>query len=212
MAKLKDWDFTMQRRFGTVLFLMYFSLAVFAGDDNTKKVMNQQGLITTMSFGDLAPVNRYIQIISSSAVDTSVTSIFDYQFDSVDSYFFLSNAFCSGCEKKSFRFYKDPYDLYYRIFFDKDHVQCIDVSLPLLDQGYAPSLNRENYGYGQNFYIRYFNNGYYKIYHSSGKILSLNPNPDCFPKIKLIDDNDSPYSYWFFIDPVTKKVLTPKNF
>ncbi len=182
------------------------------GDDKeVKKTVSQQGLITTISIGDNAPVNRYLYIVSYAAIANNPLPSLSV-FDSLPEKFFLGTAFCNNCAEKLFRFYKDPYEPFYRIFFDKDHQQCVDVSLSLIDPSYSPFIAKINYGWGQNFYVRYNLNGSFKIFHSSGKILTLNPNERTSLRLVLKDDDSSVYALWIFVDPTTKKILLPEDF
>lgn len=188
-------------------------LNAFGGGDDkeVKKSVSQQGLITTISVGDNAPINRYLYIVSYAAIANNPLPSVSI-FDSLPEKFFLGTAFCNNCAEKLFRFYKDPYEPFYRIFFDKDHQQCVDVSLSLIDPSYSPFISKINYGWGQNFYVRYNLNGAFKIFHSSGKTLTLNPNERTTPRLMLTEDDFSVYTLWFFVDPTTKKILFPEDF
>lgn len=172
-----------------------------------KIAYDNSGLITTYSVGDKAPTGQYFYIVSSMAVDSTSENV---EIDSISKNLMLSSTFYNPQSDSVFRFDKDPYELYYKILLGRSYQSAIDVTTNTLQPCQSLSVNKINYGSGQHFYLKHMGNGRYKIYHCSGKIvtISLNKTNNSSNAI-LTDDTDSPESEWIFIDSGTLEIYKP---
>ncbi len=196
-------------RFFLIVSFLFILADTFAGDNDSKKKkeIDQQGLITTLSYGDPAPLGRYFFIVSAMAADSLDNHVYT---DSISKSLLLSNAFYTPQNEPIFRFDKDPYEQYYKIFLGREHQSCVDVTYDYFQPIQGLSINPMNYGNGQNFYLRHQGNGRYKIYHSSGKVIAVNLNRSYHgSNIVLLEDSDSLELQWIFVDPVSFEIYKP---
>jgi hypothetical protein len=176
-------------------------------DDRKKRDSEQQGLITTLSFGDPAPLGRYFLIVSAMAADSLTTHVYT---DSISKNLLLSNAFCAPQTEPIFRFDKDPYEQYYKIILGRAHQSCIDVTQDYFQYTQSLVVNSINYGKGQNFYLKHQGNGRYKIFHSSGKVVAINLNRGYHElSAVLVEDSHSLETQWVFVDPYSHEIYKP---
>lgn len=198
----------MVRIFATVLFLsITIGLHADWNGSSKKKDGDNPGLITTLSFGDPAPMDRYFCIVSSLALDSTSRTI---KTDSILSNLILSNAFPNSISDPVFRFDKDPYEQYYKILLGKTHDNCIDVAYDILTHRQDVVISGIGYGKGQNFYLKHVCNGRYKIFHSTGKVLALNLAGNSNEStVSLVDDNNCAEVLWIFVDPSSYEVYQP---
>ncbi|MDD2565128.1 MAG: hypothetical protein PHU27_13025 [Salinivirgaceae bacterium] len=196
-------------RFFVTLFFLIIAVGAFAdwNGNSKKKEGDDPGLITTFSFGDRAPMDRYFHIVSALASDSSTMVL---KTDSIAQSMFLCNAFPLPICDPVFRFDKDPYDQYYKILLGKTHDNCMDVMYNYSEQTQRVVISHIGYGMGQSFYLKHIGNGRYKIFHSSGKALSIRSSADTAEsEVFLVDDINQPEVFWMFIDPSSNEVYQP---
>ncbi|HOG20774.1 MAG TPA: hypothetical protein PKW37_10075 [Salinivirgaceae bacterium] len=193
--------------FTILVSLIFLFTGVDEKDDSKKRAHENLGLITTYCKGDKAPTGHYFYIVSSIAIDSTTANV---DIDIISKNLMLSNAFYNPQYDSVFRFDKDPYELYYKILLGRSCQSAIDVTTNILQPCQSLSVNMINNGSGQNFYLKHVGNGRYKIYHCSGKIvtISLNKANNCSNAI-LTDDTDSPESKWIFVDSGTHEIYKP---
>ncbi len=197
--------------FYTILFslsLLFSSISTDGNINGRKTCPDNQGLINTYSIGDKAPTGHYFYIISSFAVDSTTANV---DIESISKGLMLSSAFYSPQSESVFRFDKDPYELYYKIILGHSNQNAVDLITDILQSNQSLSVNTINYGSGQNFYLKYVGNGRYKIFHCSGKVvtISFNKYNDSSNAI-LTDDINSPESEWVFVDSETLEIYKPQ--
>ncbi|MFO7865072.1 MAG: RICIN domain-containing protein [Salinivirgaceae bacterium] len=113
----------------------------------------------------------------------------------------------NGPDRK-YRIEQIPGDRYYRIFVDNSNHYCVDLKSNHSKNGQNIHVWGKNGSDAQKFYFKKQNNGSYKIFHKSGRLICLaGRSSNNGSNIHLWDNHDGPWVEWNFIDTRTGRVV-----
>lgn len=117
-----------------------------------------------------------------------------------------------GGKDRLYRVVKNFDSPYYQIYVGNTSDGVVDVDGGKTENGTNVQIWKKNNNPAQDFYFKHLGEGRYKIYHKSGRIVTLKSRKnDNGTNVHLWADHDGIHNEWYFVDPTTQKAYLPSN-